>query len=131
MYANWYARLHEANTWTDEHGTTHIIARMSPRYARNLLVWLDRQHEGIVRAAAMALCDIKMPPFHTQAYDEVVSAGDAEAEAMRRNPRAWLADTPLVQALAAAASPYIARHRQPKRHLRTVPLTPDRHVHSI
>ncbi|MEU7900900.1 hypothetical protein AB0B45_49750 [Nonomuraea sp. NPDC049152] len=46
----------------------------------------------------------------------------AEAEAMTANPRAWIAETPLVQALTDAASPYIARHRQPKRHLSALPL---------
>ncbi|WP_043637107.1 hypothetical protein [Nonomuraea candida] len=131
MYANWYARLHNEKTWTDEQGTVHIIARMSPRYARNLLVWIERQHEGIVQAAANALRDVPLPPFDTHAYDDVVRSCEDEAAAMTNNPLAWLAETPLVQALTEAATPHIARHRNRKPHLRTVPLTTDRHLHSV
>ncbi|MFG6197708.1 hypothetical protein [Nonomuraea sp. JJY05] len=131
MYANWYARLDNEETWMDEQGIEHVIARMSPRYARNILVWIERQHEGIVQAAANALRDVKLPPFDTHAYDDVVRSCDDEAAAMMSNPRAWLAETPLVLALTEAATPYIARHRQPKRHLRAVPLSAERYLHSV
>lgn len=130
MYANWYARLHEENRWVDERGVEHAISRMSPRYARNLLVWIERQHEGIVQAAANALRDVELPPPDTHAYDDVMRSCNDEATAMAADPLAWLAQTPLVQALTDAATPYIARHRQPKRHLHKVPLT-DRHLHSV
>ncbi|MFC4014694.1 hypothetical protein ACFOY2_46240 [Nonomuraea purpurea] len=72
-----------------------------------------------------------MPPFHTRAYDEVLHAADDEAAAIGRDPRAWLTQTPLILALTDAATPYIARHRQPKHHLRAVPLTADRYLHSV
>ncbi|MGV9383500.1 hypothetical protein ACWDRB_47340 [Nonomuraea sp. NPDC003707] len=132
MYANWYVRLDDEETWMDEQGIEHDIARMSPRYARNLLVWIDRQREGIVQAAVNALRDVPMPSIHTQAYDDVSRACDDEAAAITRNPRAWLAETPLIQALTEAATPYIARNRQPKRHLRAVPLSSTaRHLYPI
>jgi hypothetical protein len=131
MYTNWYVRLHEEDTWMDEQGIERSIARMSPRYARNLLLWIDRQHEGIVRAAASALRDVQMPPSHTRAYDEVLHASDDEGTAMARNPRAWLAQTPLILALTEAATPYIARHRQPKPHLRAVPLSTGCQLHTV
>ncbi|MBG0818889.1 hypothetical protein [Planomonospora sp. ID82291] len=109
MYLNWYERLQE-ETWTDGDGTTTPVAEMDPRHARNVLAWIERQHEGIARAATAALRDVPLPPFHTHAYDEVSVSADAEAAAILADPLAWLAQTPLVQALAHRAALYIGRN---------------------
>ncbi|MEU4331420.1 hypothetical protein [Nonomuraea dietziae] len=106
---NWYARLNESNTWTDQYGHKIEVAGMEPRDARNVLTYIERHHEGIARAAANALRDVPVPAFHSQAYDEVFRSAEDEAAAIMADPLAWLASTPLVQALADRAALYVAR----------------------
>jgi hypothetical protein len=101
---NWYTRLSQADHWIDHYNHRIEIAGMDPRDARNALVFLERQYEGVARAAANALRDVP-PPFGSQAPADV----EVQANAILADPMAWLASTPLVQALAGRAALYVAR----------------------
>ncbi|WP_449060611.1 hypothetical protein [Planomonospora algeriensis] len=107
---DWYSRFDQNEVWIDNDGNKTPIAHMSPRYARNILVFIERHNEGIARAAANALMDVPLPSAGTHAYDEVSASADAETAAILADPTGWLAQTPLVQALTDRAASYIGRH---------------------
>ncbi|MEU6721662.1 hypothetical protein ABZ897_60375 [Nonomuraea sp. NPDC046802] len=86
----WYDRLATATWIDDSSGRKTPVGDMTPQEARNALTIIDRHDLGIVVAAAKAL--------------EGRLTADAEEAAMMDDPRAWLASTPLVQALTEQAT---------------------------
>ncbi|MEV4078704.1 hypothetical protein AB0J43_00230 [Nonomuraea fuscirosea] len=86
----WYDRLTTA-TWIDpSSGRKTPVGEMTPQEARNILTWLDRHDYGVVMAAAKVF--------------ESRPGGDVEETVMMNDPRAWLFNTPLVQALTEQAT---------------------------
>ncbi|WP_346103456.1 hypothetical protein [Nonomuraea maheshkhaliensis] len=101
----WYDRLTTA-TWIDHStGAKTPIGDLTPKEARNALAWLSRHDQGVVMAAVKAL--------------EERFESDVEVGAMMDDPRTWLINTPLVQALTERAAACIG----PRPSQRTAPAT--------
>ncbi|GAB2468290.1 hypothetical protein GCM10027187_40600 [Streptosporangium sandarakinum] len=94
---DWYTRLMQDQVWVNADGTLVPVAAMSPRDARNALAFLERQSDGVTMAAA-------------KAYDAVAAT---DLDVMTADPITWLASTPLVQALADRAAPYLCDTAHP------------------
>ncbi|WP_433357835.1 hypothetical protein ACQP25_44525 (plasmid) [Microtetraspora malaysiensis] len=94
---SWIDTLADADTF--ERGTiARSIDGMTPRDARNLIVGLDRQAAGIMLAVTEQIVtgDYPRHPW--------LPKSDLAMRLMIDDPRAWLATTPLVGALAERAA---------------------------
>ncbi|MER5649602.1 hypothetical protein [Streptosporangium sp. NPDC002524] len=102
LLVDWFTLLGQNVYWSYGDRQTSI-AEMTPRDARNLLVALDRQGQAIMDVIGWQAV------YHASGpYPDWIPANELAAKDATRNPRRWLALTPLVQALAEHAAPAIA-----------------------
>ncbi|MGW2220127.1 hypothetical protein ACWCSD_34505 [Nonomuraea sp. NPDC001684] len=96
---DWFARLAQTETWTDEYGRPHRITSMTPLQAYSALSWLDihaRRISDDVIGYLLGNSAAAFPDSRTRAplLESAVAVAD---------PRGWIATTPLALALALQA----------------------------
>ncbi|MET8006212.1 hypothetical protein [Nonomuraea glycinis] len=97
----WLELLDQDHVWLDVEGAPHLIASMDPAYCRRVLAWLHRNAANIAEQIATTLDRAALPDVDTAAYDVVAFSN--ETNAMRADPHAWLAGTPLITSLRIRA----------------------------
>lgn len=90
------AVLDQREVWIDKDRNTVTLDDMSPRYARNLIAWLNRRADRILLAAQMRLSRDAAAPHGDMAQDALDGALD---NLLRANAEEWLEEQPLMQRL--------------------------------
>lgn len=86
--------LFQGEHWTDRHGTVHRIEEMPRRYCRNVIRYLERNAEPISWAVGLTVLAGPRP-----SGDAANDAFDAMLAELDEEPREWLYETTLMQAL--------------------------------
>jgi hypothetical protein len=95
--------LDQKEIWVDRQGVSHKVAEMDPRYAGNVVRFLERQAEGIADRYCFAMLSVPLPDGGTEAYDIVTSDFERTMDEVLDDSRSWLQRTPLVRALTERA----------------------------
>lgn len=96
-------RFGQKNVWVDREGNEHVIAEMDPRYAANVVKFLERRAAGVALKYSTALAFAPMPGEWTNAYDIVTAGIERQWDEMDADPVAWLRKKPLMIALRERA----------------------------
>lgn len=87
--------LHEGDRWIDAAGKVHLIETIKPRYARNILRWLESRAPLLHDMECLRMAGTPAPTAEQASYD----FDDAFNHLNEMDPKDWLEESPLVQNL--------------------------------
>lgn len=112
-YAEIEERLYQTSTWRSADGALHRIELMEPRYAHNIIGWLEQRASSLKTLADLAYA-IGPEPIGEMAQEAVEHE---QLEQLEEGDLEWLQQTPLYRALKDRArgdqdTPQTHEHRE-------------------